>query len=82
MGEQKPRERISATRNTALADNGESVPESKKNIKFNEGESDEFEFGGSLGSAALMIGFPLLMWFVLSLHSPSHPSMKTNTRYH
>ncbi|KAJ5382371.1 Ergosterol biosynthesis ERG4/ERG24 [Penicillium concentricum] len=26
--------------------------------------SDEFEFGGSLGALALMIGFPLLMWYM------------------
>lgn len=25
---------------------------------------DHFEFGGSLGAAALMIGFPLLMWYM------------------
>lgn len=29
-----------------------------------DGETDELEFGGSLGAAALMIGFPLLMWSV------------------
>ncbi|OQE41446.1 hypothetical protein PENCOP_c005G06577 [Penicillium coprophilum] len=26
--------------------------------------SEEFEFGGSLGTLALMIGFPLLMWYM------------------
>jgi delta24(24(1))-sterol reductase len=26
--------------------------------------SDEFEFGGSLGTLALMVGFPLLMWYM------------------
>lgn len=25
---------------------------------------DHFEFGGSLGAASLMIGFPLLMWYM------------------
>lgn len=31
---------------------------------FTDGESDDFEFGGSIGTALLMIGFPSLMWFV------------------
>jgi delta24(24(1))-sterol reductase len=31
---------------------------------YNEGESEEFEFGGSFGAASLMIGFPLLMWYM------------------
>lgn len=29
-----------------------------------DGTSDEFEFGGSLGALALMLGFPLLMWYM------------------
>jgi delta24(24(1))-sterol reductase len=32
--------------------------------KYTDGESDEFEFGGSCGAASLMIGFPLLMWYM------------------
>ena len=32
-----------------------------KNI---DGETDEFEFGGSLGAASAMIMFPLLMWYM------------------
>lgn len=32
--------------------------------KYTDGESDEFEFGGSFGAASLMIGFPLLMWYM------------------
>ncbi|KAL2204115.1 c-24(28) sterol reductase [Sarocladium strictum] len=32
--------------------------------KYTEGESDEFEFGGSFGVLALMIGFPVLMWYM------------------
>lgn len=32
--------------------------------KFTDGETDEFEFGGSLGTAGLMIGFPILMWYM------------------
>lgn len=31
---------------------------------YKDGASDEFEFGGSLGAASLMIGFPLLMWYM------------------
>ena len=33
-------------------------------LKYTDGESDEFEFGGSFGAAALMVGFPLLMWYM------------------
>ncbi|KAJ5376425.1 hypothetical protein N7509_013311 [Penicillium cosmopolitanum] len=33
-------------------------------LKFADGASDEFEFGGSFGAALLMIGFPLLMWYM------------------
>lgn len=29
-----------------------------------DGETDEFEFGGSLGAVGLMIGFPILMWYM------------------
>jgi delta24(24(1))-sterol reductase len=29
-----------------------------------EGAPDDFEFGGSLGAASLMVGFPLLMWYM------------------
>lgn len=32
--------------------------------KFTDGASDDFEFGGSIGSALLIIGFPLLMWYM------------------
>jgi delta24(24(1))-sterol reductase len=31
---------------------------------YKDGASDEFEFGGSWGAASLMIGFPLLMWYM------------------
>jgi delta24(24(1))-sterol reductase len=37
---------------------------SKNNPKYTDGESDEFEFGGSLGAASLMVAFPLLMWYM------------------
>ncbi|KJZ75345.1 hypothetical protein HIM_05271 [Hirsutella minnesotensis 3608] len=30
----------------------------------NDGASDAFEFGGSLGAVLLMTGFPLLMWYM------------------
>ncbi|KAF2202573.1 C-24(28) sterol reductase [Delitschia confertaspora ATCC 74209] len=33
-------------------------------LEFNDGASDELEFGGSLGATALIIGFPLLMWYM------------------
>jgi delta24(24(1))-sterol reductase len=32
--------------------------------KYTDGESDEFEFGGSIGAASLMVAFPLLMWYM------------------
>ncbi|KAL6788798.1 ergosterol biosynthesis ERG4/ERG24 [Trichoderma sp. SZMC 28012] len=32
--------------------------------KLTDGASDEFEFGGSIGVASLMIGFPLIMWYM------------------
>ena len=31
---------------------------------YKDGATDEFEFGGSLGALGLMIGFPLLMWYM------------------
>lgn len=31
---------------------------------FTDGASNEFEFGGSLGVLALMVSFPLLMWYM------------------
>lgn len=37
---------------------------SKTTSALSDGASDEFEFGGSLGTAALMLGFPLLMWYM------------------
>jgi len=36
----------------------------KQASKYTDGESDDFEFGGSLGVTALMISFPLLMWYM------------------
>lgn len=30
----------------------------------NDGSTDEFEFGGSFGVLGLMIGFPLIMWYM------------------
>jgi delta24(24(1))-sterol reductase len=38
--------------------------EEKEKPTFNDGHSEEFEFGGSLGAMALMIGFPILMWYM------------------
>lgn len=38
--------------------------QTKQEHNYTDGESDEFEFGGSLGAASLMIGFPLLMWYM------------------
>ncbi|KAJ5491513.1 Delta(24(24(1)))-sterol reductase [Penicillium diatomitis] len=37
---------------------------STRAAQFVDGASDEFEFGGAMGSAMLMSGFPLLMWYM------------------
>ncbi|KFY02977.1 hypothetical protein O988_01746 [Pseudogymnoascus sp. VKM F-3808] len=42
----------------------ESPPSQSTNYVDGDGASDEFEFGGSLGAASLMVGFPLLMWYM------------------
>jgi len=55
-------------RNTASAQKSGTSVASPKDVylrfKYTDGESDEFEFGGSFGAAALMVGFPLLMWYM------------------
>ncbi|KAJ3492943.1 hypothetical protein NLG97_g5047 [Lecanicillium saksenae] len=33
-------------------------------VFLTDGATDEFEFGGSLGALGLMVGFPLLMWYM------------------
>lgn len=40
----------------------DSSPQSR--TKHEIGDSNHFEFGGSFGAAGLMIGFPLLMWYM------------------
>ncbi|EFQ35801.1 ergosterol biosynthesis ERG4/ERG24 family protein [Colletotrichum graminicola M1.001] len=40
------------------------TPALSLSTKYKDGASDEFEFGGSLGTLALMIGFPLVMWYM------------------
>jgi delta24(24(1))-sterol reductase len=46
--------------------NSPAVPaqDSEPNPNYIDGETDEFEFGGSFGAAYLIIGFPLLMWYM------------------
>ncbi|KAK2055101.1 ergosterol biosynthesis ERG4/ERG24 family protein [Colletotrichum caudatum] len=39
-------------------------PTSPLSTKYKDCASDKFEFGGSLGTLALMIRFPLLMWYM------------------
>jgi delta24(24(1))-sterol reductase len=55
-------------RSPAVAEDTVAPPpnrsDAKSNPKYTDGESDEFEFGGSLGAASLMICFPLLMWYM------------------
>ena len=55
-----------ATRNRGTSSNGKIAVSQQAEEKptYNDGESDEFEFGGSFGAASLMIGFPLLMWYM------------------
>lgn len=57
----KNRSATSTTRTTALAATSQQT---EQDAAYTDGESDEFEFGGSLGAASLMIGFPLLMWYM------------------
>lgn len=33
-------------------------------VKYRDGSSDEFEYGGPIGTLILMTGFPLLMWYM------------------
>lgn len=43
----------------------DSPPPAARDRKSNDdGASEDFEFGGSLGAALLMAGFPLLMWYM------------------
>jgi delta24(24(1))-sterol reductase len=55
-------------RNAASSQKSASSADSSQDVdskpKYTDGESDEFDFGGSFGAAALMIGFPLLMWYM------------------
>jgi delta24(24(1))-sterol reductase len=46
--------------------NSSPVPaqDTETNPKYIDGETDEFEFGGSLGAASAMVIFPLLMWYM------------------
>lgn len=50
-------------KSAANAENGKSNGQLTK-TDYKDGATDEFEFGGSLGAASLMIGFPLLMWYM------------------
>lgn len=47
-----------------IATSTASSQQAEQSPKYTDGESDEFEFGGSFGAASLMIGFPLLMWYM------------------
>lgn len=47
----------------ALA-NGNGAHKSKITTTPRDGSSDEMEFGGSFGTGALMLGFPLVMWYM------------------
>jgi delta24(24(1))-sterol reductase len=55
-------------RSPAMIENTVAHPPSadlaKKDQKYTDGESDEFEFGGSLGAACVIIGSPLIMWYM------------------
>lgn len=47
-----------------MQNNRNSDKGSAKTAAFIDGASDDFEFGGSFGTALLMTGFPLLMWYM------------------
>jgi delta24(24(1))-sterol reductase len=49
---------------TPLEEKRNAPQQTDQSVKYTDGESDEFEFGGSLGAALLMISFPLLMWYM------------------
>jgi Delta24(24(1))-sterol reductase len=51
------------SRNSPTEKSAEVAVEKQVKI-YTDGESDDFEFGGSLGVTALMISFPLLMWYM------------------
>lgn len=51
----------SSQKSTASTTRSRSI---EQKSQYNDGESDELEFGGSLGAASLMIGFPLMMWYM------------------
>lgn len=53
-----------ATRSRKSTTPAASLQETAEETQYTDGESDEFEFGGSFGAASLMIGFPLLMWYM------------------
>lgn len=53
----------SRSRNAPIEKSKNSAVENQTS-KYTDGESDEFEFGGSLGVTALMISFPLVMWYM------------------
>ena len=55
------RDPIQTQKSTSSAASFEEV---NQNPTYTDGESDEFEFGGSFGAASLMVGFPLLMWYM------------------
>lgn len=54
----------SAARSKASPSTAVSSQDTDAKPKYTDGESDEFEFGGSFGAGALMVGFPLLMWYM------------------
>lgn len=53
----------SRTRNAPTEKSADAAVK-KQPPKYTDGESDDFEFGGSLGVTALMISFPLIMWYM------------------
>lgn len=53
------------SRSRQSSSQAESAPLlSQQATNVNDGSTDEFEFGGSFGVLGLMIGFPLIMWYM------------------
>lgn len=60
-----PSEMGAVSQGRVSTDSHSKKPSSDRAKLDDEGVSpDHFEFGGSLGASALMIGFPLLMWYM------------------
>jgi hypothetical protein len=49
---------------TSPAKKNDALQQTEQSLRRTDGESNEFHFGGLFGAASLMVGFPLLMWYM------------------